>query len=161
MKIIFDTSALLSLAAGEIIEKTIKHLPCIIPERVAAELKGLARNNDFEGNLAKEILIYTGKDIEIRQAHKTSLEGEIECAYLAQHNKDIEFLITDDITALPQLQKLCTKQIHFSPIIVYTLYVKKKITKKQAHHILERMRVKRNWKDNFIFTQAKLLLEEL
>jgi len=62
---------------------------------------------------------------------------------------------------LSKLEKICTKEIRFSPIIPYALCLKGKMTKKQAIHTLEQMRIKRNWKDNIIFEQALILLEQL
>lgn len=161
MKIVLDTSALMSLAAGGCLDLTTSSLECAIPERVNAELKGLSKNNDFEGNLAKQILSFVNKEIRVYQAYKTSKQGEMECAYLANELDDIEFLITDDTMALQKLEKTCTKKVRFSTIIVYALCLKNKITKSQAFKILEQMRVKRNWKDNIIYEQALIMLEKL
>lgn len=161
MKIVLDTSALLSLAAGNVLGLITENIDCVIPKRVESELSGISKNNNFEGNLAKEIMSFIGKEISALQAYKSSKEGELECAYLANELKDVEFLITDDTMALEKLEKLCEKKVRFSTIIVYALYLKRKITKKQGLDIIERMRVKRNWKDNILFEQAKLLWEEL
>ncbi|MBI4919030.1 hypothetical protein HY837_03810 [archaeon] len=70
-------------------------------------------------------------------------------------------MITDDTVALEKLEKICKKKVRFSTMLIYALIIKKKLTKKQALSILERMRVKRNWKDNVIFEQAKILLENI
>lgn len=161
MKIVLDTSALMSLAAGGILEIVAESIDCVVPERVQAELQGIGKNNDFEGNIAKNIFELLGKEIEVLEAYKKSAEGEIECAYLANEIDEVEFLITDDTRALERLEKICKKSIRFSPLILYALCLKKKLTKVQALNVLERMRVKRNWKDNIIFEQAALLLEEL
>lgn len=92
MKIVFDTSALMSLAAGNILDLVVESIDCIIPKRVEAELKGLSKNKDFEGNLAKNILSFLGKEIKVLEAYKSSNEGEMECAYLANELEDVEFL---------------------------------------------------------------------
>lgn len=161
MRIVLDTSALMSLAAGNILELVVDSIDCVVPERVRAELQGLSKNNDFEGNLARLILDFLWKEIKVLDAYKNATDGEIECAYLANELEDVDLLITDDTSALEQLEKLCKKSVRFSPLILYSLYLKKKLTKTQAITILERMRVKRNWKDNIIFEQAMLLLEDL
>lgn len=161
MKIVLDTSALMSLAAGGILELALESITCVVPERVRAEVQGLSKNNDFDGNLATSIFEVLGEEIEVLDAYKKSTEGEIECAYLANEIDEVEFLITDDTLALERLEKICKKAVRFSPIILYALCLKKKITKIQALKILERMRVKRNWKDNIIFEQAAILMDQL
>lgn len=155
MKIVLDTSALISLAAGGVLELTVSSIDCIIPERVKNELLGLSRNRDNEGNLAREILSY--REIQVISASKKALRGEIECAYLTNDQVDVEFLISDDVVALQELEKICKKNIRFSTIIVYAFFLKGKITKKQGLQIIERMRVQRNWKDNLIYEQAMVL----
>ncbi|HLC85317.1 MAG TPA: hypothetical protein VJH22_06000 [Candidatus Nanoarchaeia archaeon] len=137
MRIVLDTSALMSLAAGDVLDLAIESMDCIVPERVRAEIQGLSKNNDFEGNLAKRILDLFGNGIEILTSYKTSIEGEIECAYLANELDDVEFLITDDTLALESLEKTCRKSIRFSPMILYALCLKNKLTKKQALQSLE------------------------
>ncbi|HLC20117.1 MAG TPA: hypothetical protein VJK72_04305 [Candidatus Nanoarchaeia archaeon] len=161
MKIVLDTSALMSLAAGRCLDLVVGSLECVIPERVREELVGLSRNNDFEGNLAKHILDHLDKEIVVHPSYKQSKQGEIECAYLANDLNGAEFLVTDDTLALEKLEKICTKNVRFSTLLIYALCLKDKITKLQAFEILERMRVKRNWKDNVIYEQALLLLERL
>lgn len=161
MRIVLDTSALMSLAAGNILDLTTSSLECIVPERVHAEVLGLSKNNDFEGKLARTILEYIGKEIIIIRSYKSSQEGEIECAYLANELGDVEFIITDDTIAIEKIEKICKKKVRFSPMILYALCLKNKLNKKQAMDTLERMRVKRNWKDNIIFEQAKLLIQNI
>lgn len=161
MRVVLDTSALLSLASGNILDLAVASVNCVIPERVRAELLGLSMNNDFDGNLAKKVLDLLGKEITVIDSSKASAEGEVECVYLANELEDAEFLITDDSAALEKLEKLCKKPVRFSTMFLYAFCLKKKITKMQALQILERMRVKRNWKDNLIFEQAKILIEEL
>lgn len=160
MNVVIDTSSLMSLAAGRILEFTIENITLIIPERVQIEVRGLSKNNDFEGSLAKQIKEFLSKEIKVVPSPKTSQEGEVECAYLANSLNEVEFLITDDTVALEKLERICKKKVRFSTLILYALYLNNKISKKQALQVLERMRVKRNWKDNVIFEQAVILLEK-
>ena len=157
MRIVIDTSALLSLAAGNILELAVKVFNFVIPIRVKQELERISKNRDFEGNLAKELLSYLDREIKVIESYKSSREGELECAYLANELEDVEFLITDDTNALEKLEKISKKEVNFSTLIVYSLYLSRKISKEQGWKIIERMMVKRNWKDNIIFEQAKLL----
>ncbi len=144
MRIVIDTSALLSLEAGKILDLVIDNFELIIPIRVEEELKGISKNHDFEGNLAKRIVSFLDNEIKIIEAYKRSEEGELECAYLANDLKDVEFLITDDAVALEKIEKICKKKVRFSTVLLYALILKRKSTKKQALNVLERMRVKRN-----------------
>ena len=161
MKIITDTSALLSLAAGDILDLALESIDCIIPLRVKEEVKGISLNNTFEGNLAKKVLSYINQEIEVIETNHSSNEGEVECAYLANQIKEAELVITDDTKALEKLEKMCDTKIRFSTIVLYALCLQGKITKDRARTVLERMRVKRDWKDNIIFEQAILLLDTI
>ena len=153
-----DTSALLSLEAGKILDLVIENFELVIPKRVEEELKGISKNHDFEGNMAKRIFSFLEDEIKVIDASKHSEEGELECVYLA-NDLNVEFLITDDTAALEKLEKICKKKIAFSTTLLSALIIKNELSKKEAINILERMRVKRNWKDNIIFEQAKSLLE--
>lgn len=161
MRIVIDTSGLLSLAAGNILELATKFFDFIIPTRVKQEIDGIAKNNNFETKLAKNVLFYINNEIKIIDAYKISQQGELECAYLANELDDVEFLITDDIKILEKLGKISKKEVNFSTLIVYSLYLSGKISKEQGWKAIERMGVKRNWKNNIIFDQAKLLWNSL
>ncbi len=161
MNVVFDTSALMSLAAGKVLELAVLHCDALIPERVKSEVIGISQNINFEGNLAKDVLNYIEHEIQVIPSTKTSLRGEIECAHIANEIEEVDFLITDDIAALQELEKLCIKSVRFSTIIVYALFLKGAITKKHGLQIIERMRVQRNWKDNLIYEQAIILWDKL
>jgi len=155
--IVFDTSGLMSLEAGRILELVTESIDCVIPERVAQELKGLASTHGFEGNIAKNILSLVGNVIQVQRASKTFQEGELEAAQLAKDLK-ADFVITDDMRDLKKVERMATPtQVRFSTMIVYALYLKGKITKSQGWSIINHMAVKRDWKDNLIFESAKIL----
>jgi predicted nucleic acid-binding protein len=155
MNIVADTSALISLEAGGILEIAVEKIDFVMSTRIKKELFGISRNNDFEGNLAKKILGY--KEIGVLEPSKRFDDGESEAAYLAKENKDIEFIITDDIASREKIEKISDKPIRFSTLIVYALCLKGIKTFEQGWKIIERMAVKRNWKDNLIFEGAKIL----
>lgn len=157
MEIVVDTSALLSLEAGGILEISIEKLDFIIPLRVKEEITGLSKNNDFEGNLAKNVLGYIDNEIKVIESSKRYNEGELEAAYLAKERSSIEFIITDDVSAIEKMEKIADKPIRFSTMIVYALCIKGIKTFEQGWKIIERMAVKRIWKDNLIFESAKLM----
>jgi len=157
MKIAIDTSALLSLEAGGILETAVEKLNLVISRRIKEELTGLSKNNDFEGNLAKNIL---GYEIAVIDSSKRFDDGELEVAYLAKETSDIEFIISDDISAMKKMEKISDKPIRFSTMIVYALCLKGIKTFDQGWKIIERMAVKRDWKDNLIFESAKLMWDK-
>jgi rRNA-processing protein FCF1 len=158
MKLAIDTSALLSLEAGGVLEIAVEKLDFIISPRVKEELVGLSRNNNFEGNLAKSILDYT--EIKVIEPSKIFDEGELEIAYLAKERDDVGFIVTDDIAARKKIEKISDKPIRFSTMIVYALCLKGTKTFEQGWKIIERMTVKRDWKDNLIFETARLLWKD-
>ena len=158
MKIAADTSALLSLEAGGILEIAVEKLDFVISTRIKEELVGISKNNDFEGNISKKVLEY--KEINVLEPSKRFEDGESEAAYLARENDDIEFIITDDIASREKIEKISDKPIRFSTLIVYALCLKGIKTFEQGWKIIERMAVKRNWKDNLIFESAKLMWDK-
>ena len=157
MEIAIDTSALLSLEAGGVLEIAVEKLDFIISPRIKEELTGLSKNNDFEGNLAKNVIEYIDNEIKVVEPSKRFEEGELEIAYLAKEKSDIEFIITDDVAAREKMEKISNKPIRFSTMIVYALCLKGIKTFDQGWKIMERMAVKRVWKDNLIFESAKLM----
>lgn len=157
MKIVADTSALLSLETGGVLEIAVEKLDFIISTRIKEELTGLSKNNDFEGNLAKNVLGYIDNEIKVIEPSKSFDDGELEVAYLAKEIDDIEFIITDDISARKKIEKISNKPIRFSTMIVYALCLKGIKTFDQGWKIIEKMAVKRDWKDNLIFESAKLM----
>ena len=58
MRIVLDTSALMSLATGNILGLTLENLQCVVPERVCEELQGLSGNATFEGKTAQLVIDY-------------------------------------------------------------------------------------------------------
>lgn len=161
MRIVIDTSGLLSLAAGNILELATQFFDFIIPVRVKEELNGISKNNDFEANLAKNVLFHIDREIKVIDSYKISEQGELECAYLANELDDVEFLITDDTKVLEKLEKISKKEVNFSTLIVYSLCLSGKLNKEKGWKVIERVGVKRNWKDNIMFEQAKILWENL
>ena len=154
MRIVFDTSALLSLAAGGILELVAEHVYCVIPTKVEEELLRISLRSTFEGNLAKQVLVHIGEEIEIIST-SWEYDGETACARLAQSLQDVAFLVTDDTLAVSRIQKLCDKSLLFSPHIVHMLYVFGILTQQQAISVLERMCIKRDWKHNILYVQAQ------
>ena len=160
MKIVADTSALLSLEAGGILEISVEKLDFVISPRIKEEIIGLSKNSDFEGNLAKNVLGYVDNDIKVIEPSKRFDDGELEIAYLAKEKDDIEFIISDDIGARERIEKIGNKPMRFSTMIVYALCIKGIKTFDQGWRIIERMAVKRDWKDNLIFESAKLMWDQ-
>ncbi len=133
MRLVIDTSALLSLEAGGVLEIAVEKLDFIISSRIKEELVGLSKNNDFEGNLAKNVLDY---EIEVIEPSKRFDDGESEVAYLAKDIDDVEFIITDDIAAKDKIKKISGKEIRFSTMMVYALCLKGIKTFKEGWKII-------------------------
>ena len=144
MVIVLDTSALLSLEAGSILEIASEKVDLTISPRIRKELIGLSKNNTFEGNLAKKVLEYIGNEIKIVVSSKRFDAGELEIAYLAKENDGIDFIITDDISAIEKMEKITGKPIRFSTMLVYSLCLKGIKTFEQGWKIIEKMAVKRD-----------------
>jgi len=150
----------MSLTAGNVLDLVIEKFECIVPPRVREELEFLSQNHNSDGNLAKFILQFIGEKIKVLSTVNRNREGEIECAYLANELSDVAFIISDDTAAIKRLNEIIEKKLIFSTAIVYALYVNKEISLNQSKNIIKMMQLKRNWSDNLIFEDAKLLFGE-
>jgi predicted nucleic acid-binding protein len=85
-------------------------------------------------------------------------QGEGSCAKLTK-GIDAEFLITDDLQALPELQTLTSSKVGISPIILKALTQKDVLTQREALDKLEELAEHRNWLGAPIYRRAKNLFD--
>ncbi|KXB04622.1 hypothetical protein AKJ49_01895 [candidate division MSBL1 archaeon SCGC-AAA382A03] len=163
--IVADTSALISLAFGTALNLFLNEFEVAITETVVDELEELSRGEDSVAKISKQVLL--AKDsIKVYRVKKGELvssrvdKGEGSCVLLAR-KLEADFLITDDLRALPELEKMIGgSEVAISPIVLRALINRGVLNRKQALEKLEQMSKKRDWLHRPIYKKARNLLKE-
>ncbi|MXR52373.1 hypothetical protein GRX03_12260 [Halovenus sp. WSH3] len=160
--IIADTSALVSLASIDLLNIFLTEFNVHTTETVIEELEDTAEYNDNPGNAAENVL----KNLSQITTHQVKEEftssrvdqGEGSCALLTQEI-DAEFLITDDLRALPELQTVADAQVAISPIVLKALIQRDVLEHEEALNKLDDLAEQRDWLGAPIYRRAKNLFE--
>lgn len=81
-------------------------------------------------------------------------EGEGSCALLTRQ-KQADFLITDDIRALPELQKLTDVTVAISPIVLKAMVKLNLLKEKEAKQFVEEIAESRDWLGAPTYTEQR------
>jgi predicted nucleic acid-binding protein len=171
--IVADTSALMSLCAGDMLEESLKISNIIIPEKVRTEIIEISVFDDQQGTYAKKVLqlinqnkIVSNQIKMIQRAEEIVVEnsridiGEAEVIVLAEEKK-IDIVITDDFEAYSQMCKVFVGKVYLSAYLVAGLVVTGVISKEEAQICLDKIAAKRTWLNAEIYIQAKKYIDEL
>ncbi len=165
-KVVIDSSALISLAHGEVLSLAVQEFQLIISKQVLAELEATAKFNDLDGHAAQHVLAHrellTISDVsEIdfqeymgRKVHA----GEASCVALA---RQAEALICDDFDALPYLEPHSHKLgivVGLCSMLIQALVIRGKLTKDEARAVFERIAEKRGWLGRPLYEYGRKLL---
>ena len=169
-KVIADTSSLVSLGTGNILEKALSVVEIYLPEEVKTELQSVAGFTDVHGQAANEALrlIAQSKIIvlsvasvvkvdEVCRQNKHIDKGEAATILLAEQ-EGIDSILSDDFKALPQMSKVTSKQIYLSVYVLARLVAENLIKLEEAEICLNTIAAHRNWIGRAIFNHAKKLL---
>lgn len=85
--------------------------------------------------------------------------GEGSCALLTKE-LDIEFLITDDLRAVPELQTVADAKVAISPIVLKALVQRDELEQEEALEKLDELAEQRNWLGAPIYRKAKNLFQK-
>lgn len=156
---VFDTSALISLGAIEVMNEVMKLAEIIITLSVINELEEFAKHDDEYGKASKEVLKYKDKFIVKKTEIKESIEHiqtiDNELYNLAK--KQLSTLITDDIKFSRHVDGKIETQ--FSTLFLTLLVSSGYLSKEKALELLEKLRNIRNWRNNIIYLITKNQLE--
>ncbi|KXA93002.1 hypothetical protein AKJ64_01685 [candidate division MSBL1 archaeon SCGC-AAA259E17] len=163
--IVADTSALASLASGSVLRFFLEEFDVRVTKTVVEELEDLSLGGDRTAEHADEVL--TLKDsfqvCETGGEKPTSSRidsGEGSSVVLAER-VEADFLITDDLRALPELEKLLGEgKVAISPIVLRALVERGVLERENALEKLERIAENRDWLHSPIYRRARGLLEE-
>lgn len=89
-----------------------------------------------------------------------SKTGEEEALKITK-KVEIEYIITDDLKAMRDIEKEIGFIVFSSSFLIFTLCRLDALTKSEGWHIIETMRFYRDWKNNVIYETAKELWKNL
>ncbi len=160
VKVAIDTSALISLALGDVLQLLTEYVEIICTGRIRDELHAIAGVQDKTGEAARFVLdkqLVTFIELPKEQTHDL---GEVEVVHMANSDKDIEAVIMDDVRASKKLNDKCKCPILFSPTMVYFLCEVGKISRADGWKKIQKMSKERTWKESVIFQHALQLWEK-
>jgi predicted nucleic acid-binding protein len=162
--IVVDTSSLISLTTANTLELLLTEFDVHTTETVLKELEETSQYNDPHGQAAKTVLQnrdrITVQEVEDQEFQSSRIDkGEASCIILTQE-LEADFLITDDLRALPEIQTIVDNRIAISPIVLKALVKRGVLEKREAVAKLEELAETRDWLGAPIYRRAKNLFEE-
>ena len=160
--VVADTSTLISLASVELLDTFITEFDVHTTDLVVEELEDTAEYNDTHGEAAQTVLDRLD-EIETRpiDGELTSSRvdpGEGSCTLLTREI-DADFLITDDLRALPELQTVSDAKIAISPIVLKALVQRDVLDHEEALEKLDELAEQRDWLGAPIYRRGKNLFD--
>jgi predicted nucleic acid-binding protein len=160
--IVVDTSALISLATADTLDRFLAEFEVHTTETVVDELENTAEYDDSHGDAAETVL--ANLDWVTTHAVNGDLEssridqGEGSCALLTDEI-DADFLITDDLRALPELQTVADSRVAISPIVLKALVKRDVLEQDEALANLDELAERRDWLGAPIYRRAQNLFD--
>ncbi|WP_435185104.1 hypothetical protein [Halobellus sp. EA9] len=157
-----DTSSLISLASIDLLDTLLTEFDVHTTELVIEELEETSEYDDRHGDAAQIVLDnrdqITVQDIQGEFTSSRVDEGEGSCALLTKE-KDANFLITDDLRALPELQTVADAKVAISPIVLKALVQRDVLTGEEAREKLDELAENRDWLGAPIYRRAQDLFD--
>jgi predicted nucleic acid-binding protein len=158
--IVADTSALISIASIDLLDVFLTEFDVHTTETVIEELEETSEYDDRHGEAADIVLDNLDKITTHQvQGEFTSSRvdhGEGGCALLTTEI-DAEFLITDDLRALPELQTVADSRVAISPIVLKAFVKRDVLTQQKALETLDDLAEHRSWLGAPIYRRARNL----
>lgn len=164
MTVVVDTSALISLAVGDVLDDAIAAFDIVTTPTVIEEVEKTAEYDDRHGTAATAVLRQRDA-ITVQDADGAPFEtsrvdaGEASCVAAARDG-NAAFLVTDDYRALPELQGLVDAEVAVSPIVLRALVKRDALSAADAETAFETIAAGRDWLDAPIYRYARRLFEE-
>jgi len=161
--IILDTSALITIASINLLDPVLTEYDVHTTETVIEEFNETAEYEDVHGEAAQTVF----DQVDRIEVHKTNTQqfqssriddGEGSIVTLT-NNKQAEFLITDDLRALPELQVVADSTVVISPILLKALVKRDILEQEDAIEKLEEAAENRDWLESPLYRKAKNLFE--
>lgn len=162
--IVVDTSALISLAIADSLDTTLSEFDVHTTTTVVEELEETADFDDSHGQGAQTALSCID-EMNVHEVAAPGLQssridrGEASCLALSKE-RAAEFLLTDDLRALPELQALTDAEVALSPIVLRALVTRDALTATEALNRLEQLASTRDWLGAPIYRRAQELFDD-
>jgi len=160
--IVADTSALISITSIDLLDIFLTEFNVHTTEHVIEELEETSEYDDRHGDAANAVLDnrdrITSHQVQGEFTSSRVDHGEGSCALLTKET-DTEFLITDDLRALPELQTVANAQVAISPIVLKALVKRDELTQDGAVKKLDELAEQRDWLGAPIYRRAQSLFE--
>lgn len=159
--IVADTSALITIASVDLLDTLVSEFDVHTTETVIAELAETGEYEDRHGEAAQAVLDRV-PEMEVHETERAGLqssridEGEATTIELA-NRLNADFLITDDLRALPELQTVVDAEVAISPIVLKALVKRDVLAEEAAVETLEAAAETRDWLGSPIYRRAKNL----
>lgn len=163
--IVADTSALVSLSTADCLTLVFEEFEVQSTATVRDELQQTAAHDDPHGAAATLVLDHEDRftlvDVDDETIPESSRidRGEGSCIVLANRSS-ADFLLTDDLRALPELQQLADARVAISPIVLKALVKRGVLERDDARQRLEQLAETRGWLGAPIYRRAICLFEE-
>jgi predicted nucleic acid-binding protein len=160
--IVADTSALISIASIDLLGAFLTEFDVHTTETVVEELEQTSEYDDIHGEAADTVLNCLNQvnthQVEGEFTSSRVDEGEGSCALLT---KEIEadFLITDDLRALPELQNVTDAKTAISPIVLKAFVKRGVLEQEETIEKLTQLAEQRDWLGAPIYRRARDLFE--
>ncbi len=169
-RVVIDSSALISLAHGRLLEQALREFDIATSTWVLQELEQTARFADPDGQAAQAVLAQRAllKVVDVSEADFRNYlgrkvhTGEASCLHLA-HQQEADAFICDDFDALPYLTHHCQRlgiEVGLCSVVIQALILRGKLTPEQGRAAFDRIAERRNWLGRPLYEYGKQLLEK-
>jgi len=161
--LVADTSALVSLQHAAVLDAVLAKWDVTTTETVLAELRDTASYDDGDARAAAAVLEreseFSVRSVDDALTSSRIDPGEGSCAVLARESGP-DFLLTDDLRALPELQRAVSAEVAISPIVLCALVARGVLERSDALSRLETLAERRSWLGAPLYDRARPLFED-
>jgi len=159
--IVADTSSLITLTTADTLELLLTEFDVHTTYTVLKELEDTSQYNDPHAQAAQKVLQhqdqFTVHEVEDQEFQSSRIDkGEASCIQLTR-KLDADFLITDDLRALPEIQPPTDARVAISPIVLKALVKRGVLRREEALNRLEELAETRDWLGAPIYRRAQQL----
>jgi predicted nucleic acid-binding protein len=159
--IVADTSSLITLTTANTLELLLTEFDVHTTDTVLKELEETSQYNDPHARAAKIVLQhqdqFTVHEVEDQEFQSSRIDqGEASCIQLTR-KLEADFLIIDDLRALPEIQPLTDARVAISPIVLKALVKRGVLKREEALNRLEELAETRDWLGAPIYRRAQQL----
>jgi predicted nucleic acid-binding protein len=152
-----DTSALISLASIDLLNTFLTEFDVHTTDQVVEELEDTAEYENRHGDAVQTVLDnldrITTHQLQREFTSSRVDQGEGSCALLTKEI-DTEFLITNNLRALPELQTVADATVAISPIVLKALVQRDTLEQEAALEKLDELAEQRDWLGAPIYTKS-------